>query len=177
MRKINFLLLIGFASIALKPATSIYSINIQKLDGSTVNLGSFSGKKMIIIEFDAGNYDKSQLKLLDSLQKANAGAIVIGVPAKDFGTAPNVQTVKNIATTLNLSLIITQPVFVKRSAGGNQHPLFKWLTNVSENTHFNYDADQPGQIFMVSEKGELYALLYKAVTSNTLKEAASQKTK
>ena len=176
MIKKNLFLLAAFVTIAFHPLSSIYSIDILTLDGATVNLGSFTGKKIIIIEFDATSYDKAQLGLLDSLQKANEEAVVIATPAKDFGNAVSTQSIKNIITDQKLSFIMTQPLFVSRSAGKNQHPLFKWLTDVNENIHFNYDADHPGQIFMVNEAGELYALLYKEASADIVKEAATEKT-
>lgn len=171
-----FTALIAIAAISFKPLVSIYSIDVQTLDGSIVNLGSFAGKKIIIIEFDAANYDKEQLGTLDSIQQVNKGAVVIGVPAQDFGNTMDVQSIQKKLSDQKLSFIVTQPVFVSRSAGKNQHPLFKWLTDVNENTHFNYDADQPGQTFMVSETGDLYAILYKEAANATVTEAATQKT-
>ena len=174
--KKDLILFFGLIIAALDPSSSLYTIDIQRLDGTTINLGTFTGKKIIIIEFDVSNYDKTQLRLLDSFQLANKDVVVIATPAKDFGREVSVQSIKNIATDQKLSFIITQPVFVSRSAGKNQHPLFKWLTDVNENIHFNYDADHPGQTFIVDEKGDLYALLYKEAKGDLIKEAAAQKT-
>ena len=162
-----------FTTLAFKPVSSIYDITIQTLNGASVNLGSFAGKKIIVIEFDAANYDGAQLLTLDSLQKTNPTVQVIGVPAKDFSTSTT-QNIQSLVTSLNLSFIITQPGLVKKSAGNNQEPIFKWLTHAGENTHFDNDADQPGQIYLVSEKGVLYAMLQKGTVNAIVKELAAK---
>src|SRR5260221_9253247 len=142
------------------PATSVYDIAIQPLNGTMLSLSTFKGKKIVVIEFDANNYDKAQLLMLDSFQRSNAQIRVIAVPAKDFSPSTNSQRIVNLSRSLNLSFIMTQPALIKKASGSNQEALFRWLTHSSNNNHFDGDVDQPGQIYLINEKGILYGVLY-----------------
>lgn len=139
--------------------SGIYNIQLVNLNGATVSLASFQNKKILIAPFSAGAPDTQQLQLLDSLQNANPGIKVIAVPANDFGGPGNIETLKNLRRSLSLTILMTSPMEVKKSSGLNQHPLFKWLTDVNRNTHFDVDAESGGQLFMISPGGNLYSVL------------------
>ena len=163
-----------FIVVAFKPASGIYDITIHTLGGSPVSLSSFAGKKIIAFEFDANNYDQSQLLTLDTIQRSGLPVQVIGVPAKDFGSTATIQQIRALVQSLNLSFIITQPGYVKKSAGTNQQKIFKWVTHVNENSHFDNDADNPGQIYLISSEGVLYAMLGRGTPNAVVKELAGQ---
>jgi len=162
-----------FILCSFKPASGIYDITLQTIGGPQVNLGTYAGKKIIVLEFDPVNYDASQLLTLDTIQRTNAQVQVIAVPAKDFGPA-NLTAIQTVIQNLNLSFIVTKAGYVKKSAGANQQNLFNWLTHVNENTHFDNDADDPGQIFIVNGEGVLYAMLDKGTPNSVVKELANQ---
>lgn len=161
--------------LAFAPASGIYDISVPTLNGTTLNMNALSGKKIVVVEFDAATYDKAQLLTLDSLQRGNVNIQVIAVPAKDFSEV-SVQSVQTLVTSLNVLFVVTQPGYVKKSAGSNQHPIFQWLTHASANTHFDNDADQPGQIYIISEKGEVYAVLRSGTNNSLLKRLVMQHT-
>lgn len=163
-----------FWIMAFRTPSGVYDITVQSLSGSQIILGAFTGKKIIAVEFDASNYDVSQLLTLDSIQRTNAQVQIIAVPAKDFGSTATVQEIQAIEQNLNLSFIITQPVYVKKGAGINQDNLFKWLTHVNENSHFDNDADDPGQIYFINGEGVLYAMLEKGTPNAVIKDLAGQ---
>src|SRR6266540_3172857 len=117
------------AVYSFKPVSSIYDIRVQVLSSSQISLGSFAGKKLIVVEFDPVNFDAAQLLTLDTIQRSNAQVQVIGVPAKDFGSSSTIQSIQALVQNLNLSFIVTKPAYVKRSSGANQQDLFRWLTH------------------------------------------------
>jgi glutathione peroxidase-family protein len=55
--------------------------------------------------------------------------------------------------------------------GENQHPLFKWLTHLNKNTHFDRDVEETGQLFIISKKGTLYGILGRQVSTALVMEA------
>jgi glutathione peroxidase-family protein len=162
--------------MAFKSFQSIYDITIQTLDGSTVSLNNYNGKRIVILEFDPANYDEMQLRMLDTLEKTNNNIRVIVVSAKDFSVTATNQMVQNIVTNLNLSFTVTQLALVKKSAEAEQQSLFKWLTHVEENSHFDNDADQPGQLYIVNESGTLYTMLQPGTPNSLAKELITQQT-
>lgn len=133
-------------------------------------MSSFSGKKILIVPFKT----KEFLERIDAIQKANTDILqVIAVPAIDFGDTVNA---KSISTGGRLSLILTQPMVVKKGSEA-QHPLFKWLTNVSANTHFDTDVKEEGQMFFVSSKGTLYAVLNKRAPASLIRDLINRNIK
>jgi hypothetical protein len=52
--------------------------------------------------------------------------------------------------------------------------LFAWLTQSSENRHFNMDVGSEGQLFIVSAKGTLYCVLPKNTPQKFINKAINQ---
>ena len=162
-----FLLLIPFQS-------SIYDIQIQTVQNNTFNMSAFANKKILITTINAVNPVNTQLLFLDSIQNQDTSIKVIAVPALDFGGIENNTALSVLSTALGLDFTIVKSSFVKKQAGSNQHPLFKWLTSVNENAHFNNDADAIGQFFIVSKNGTLYSVLPPEVPNERLSQSLNQ---
>lgn len=173
MKFLNILL--AAALVSFSTQRSIYDTAVHDLEGGQINMSSFQGKKIAILVFNGTSPDGTQLAYLDSLQKAMSSLRVIAVPVLELGANVKNNDLKSLQTELNLEILITQPVKAKKNAGSNQHSLFKWLTDVQENTHFNYDVETDGQLFIVNEKGMLYSILRKqtpkAFTSHVLNQS------
>lgn len=152
-------------------SSQIYDQNFLSLDSSTVNFSSFKGKKVLITEFNSSNSDSAQLQYLDSLQRNDTSIVVIAVPAIDFGGAFNKKDLKKLKNSFNSNFIISSPASVKKKSGSKQHPLFKWLTKVSENEHFDDEIEVAGQLYIISKKGVLYAVLGKETPKSIITEA------
>lgn len=151
---------------------SIYEISIEKLEGKQQYLSEYRGKKMLIALITDPAVEVGILQCLDSIQNVHGDSlVVIAVPAIDFepGAAQDSlptkkevndrKLLKELKDSLKLDLLIAKPVRVKKSSGGRQHALFNWLTHASENIHFDEEITEGGQLFLVSEKGQLYAQL------------------
>jgi glutathione peroxidase-family protein len=155
-------------------SSGIYDQSIMALDSSTVRFSSFAGKKILIAEFNAAQIDISQLRFLDSLQKANSSLQVVAIPSKGIGTTVNKNDLAALQTQLNLSYIICLPAVAKKTGGGvQQNGVFKWLTNVSENSHFDQDVGPQSQMFFINEQGVLYAVLGKEAPQSIIREVLS----
>ena len=157
---------------------SIYNIEVQPINGgSAISLSTFAGKKIMVTIISSLNPDTTTLAFLDSLQQSDTELQVIAVPAADLGAAGNDQDIA-VRNALSTGFIITKSAMVSKSSGTDQMALFKWLTNVSQNRHFDIDANAHGQYFIVSKAGTLYSVLPANVPANiltrTLNEAITQ---
>jgi len=154
---------------------SIYDIDIQLVaSGQPVSMYSFANKKILIATISSINPDTLQLRFLDSLQTADASLSVIAVPVIAGNDAGNDRFIANLQNSMALDFIITKSARVKKSDGNNQHSLFRWLTNVTGNGHFDTDVGDPGQIFIISRRGILYSVFEnnvpRHILTNTLKQ-------
>lgn len=157
--KLYLILALVFTTVSF--FNGFYDLEIKANDGSIIKLSNYKGKKIVIGEFNAANPDGAQLHFLDSLQRVDKNnLIVIAVPALDFGTI-NPESEKAMDKFSNLSIIITQPMKIKKDAKVEQHPLFKWLTNSNDNKHFDNDVLGEGLFFIVDEKGDMKGTLGK----------------
>lgn len=154
--------------------SSIYDIPIESISGNNISMSSFANKKILITTFSSIMPNVSQLQYLDSLQNSNTSLIVIAVPANDFGGIGNDATLANLINSLSIDILILKSAYVKKNAGNNQQPLFKWLTNVNENNHFDVDVEAIGQMFIVSGNGILYSVLGENVPDTVLNQVLSQ---
>lgn len=69
---------------------------------------------------------------------------------------------------------MTKQSQVKKETTIYQHPLFKWLTHVTENNHFDEDVDYASKLFIISRTGILYGVLPKEVPKAVLMQLLNQ---
>lgn len=173
MKLLVFLFAFGFVSKT--PSNGFYNLTIHNLNDSTIHMSSFQGKNILIAEFDASNPNHDFLSGLDGLQASDSGLVVLVVPATDFNGSLNNAQLQSLKSTVHGAWLVTQTGMVRKSAGNAQLSLFNWLTNLSENTHFDIDVTAENQIFLISKKGELFAALGKdtpiQLVSSLLKKA------
>ncbi|TAN15354.1 MAG: hypothetical protein EPN37_09545 [Chitinophagaceae bacterium] len=148
----------------LFPQKEIYNIQFKGLNGDTIDMASYRGKKIIVAGFASGGTDLSEWRLLDSLYRKNQNKlVVIAVPLSDLvsvnsGVVPTKQMLRD---SLHISFPIAAQGKGRKEQGANQQPLLHWLTNKEENGHFNTDIVEDGQLFIINEAGRLYAVLRK----------------
>ncbi len=157
MRLTMLLFILGFWGAASQ--NGFYDLQVKDINGDTLSLASFSNKKIVFTPLSAAKPDTSQLITLEILQKANTGIVFIAVPADDFDGPGESQQLRLFQNQFCPSVMMTSPIQVSKSSGLNQHPLFKWLTDVNRNAHFDKDATKDGQLFMVATGAKLYSVL------------------
>ena len=154
--------------------SSIYDVQFQKLNGGNVSMSQFSNKKIIVIAFNAANPNGARLHYLDSLQIADTSLQVIGVPATDFSGQGNNGSLNSLSNSLSPKFVMSKQALVKKESGVNQQSLFKWLTQVNENGHFDTDAISADQLFIISKTGSLYSVLENGAPNNILIQILNQ---
>jgi glutathione peroxidase len=168
------ILYIGFLIIALPFQSSIYNIQIESINGSTIGMNAFSNKKILITTISYDSVNIQQLLYLDSLQNTDTSLKVIAIPAKDFSDTGNDTTIAELVSSLDIDIVVTKSAYVRKSAGSNQQPLSKWLTSVTENMHFDADIESIGQFFIVSKTGVLYSVLNNDVPTDIFYQILNQ---
>ena len=135
---------------------SIYDISITSLEGKTVNLSDFKGKKILFVNVASKCGFTSQYKHLQELNdKYGSKVEVIGIPCNQFGNQePGTGTeIKEFCTkNYGVSFLMAEKCDVK---GTSQHPLYKWLTNKSENGVEDSSVGWNFQKYLVDESGKL----------------------
>jgi glutathione peroxidase-family protein len=154
--------------------SSIYDIQVKSVQGNTISMSSYVNKKILVTVINSTAPNAGRLRYLDSLQNADTSLKVIAVPAKEFGGIGNDAALAALHNSLGLQILITKSAFVTRGAGSNQQPLFKWLTNVNNNTHFDTDVEATGKFFIISRTGVLYSILSTEVPANVLSQVLNQ---
>ena len=154
--------------------SQVYNISIQSLDGKTINMADYKGKKIIVASVSPDNLQRGQLLFLDSLQLSNPLVVVIIVPGTDFGGMNDSLELEGIKRITSLHLTVAAAQGVKKVNGGNQNRLMRWLTNATSNTHFDADVQSDNQMYMISESGILYAVLQNYPSSGLIDRLIKQ---
>lgn len=156
------------ASLLLgQQASSLYQLSVPLRDsGRSVNMVACQGKKVLIAVCDAREPDMPLLAQLNDLQQKYKDRLeVIVIPVNDL--TPSSKAVDaNRWQGIPGSYQVSRLSAGKKSSGKAQHPLLRWVTNQSENRHFDHDIKEGGYLFVISETGRLFAVLKASMTIN-----------
>lgn len=169
---ITIFLLTGYTPNAKDP----YHISLSTIEGEKLDLADWKGRKIIIAAFDAFVPDPAFFQYIDSLQSEEKNTRVIAFPALDFQGKKNVEKMQDLKDSLKMKIVIAEPAYIKKESRSKQHPLFSWITNVSQNDHFDIEIEEPNQIFIISPKGTLYACLRPANRKHVVNQVIADNT-
>ncbi|MDA0195385.1 MAG: glutathione peroxidase [Bacteroidetes bacterium] len=156
MKSILIVLLISLFSFN-EPAQTFHSFKIKALDSDEViNLSSFKGKKVLVVNVASKCGYTPQYKDLQKLySQYKDKLVVIGFPCDQFmGQELNVESdIKEFCTEeFNVTFPMTTVIEVK---GRNQHPIYSWLTEKSQNGKGDFSISWNFNKFMIDENGNL----------------------
>lgn len=142
----------------------IPAISVPKIEGGTQSLSAYNGKKILVITVPLLQTPAadSLLYSLDTLAAAHAQELkVIAVPSVEDGYTPSQKDalLEWYRSKLGANIIITDGLYTHRASGTQQHPLFRWLTDLTQNEAFGIDAAGPNYKFFIDGSGKLYAVL------------------
>ncbi len=152
---------------SMQASASLYDISINSLTGEAIDLSSFKGKKILIVNTASECGFTGQYEGLQELYNTYKDKlVVIGVPCNQFGgqepgTASEIQSF--CKQNYGVTFLMTEKVDVK---GGNQHPLYKWLTSKELNGVSSSSVKWNFQKYLIDEKGNLIDYYY-SITSPT----------
>ncbi|MEO5995638.1 MAG: glutathione peroxidase [Chitinophagaceae bacterium] len=159
------MLRLAMLSLLITAAVSIYDFKVPGLDGKSIDLSKYKGKKILIVNTASKCGFTPQYKELETLYETYKGKLVIlGFPANNFkqqepGTNTEIQEFcsKNYGVTFPMA----EKVSVK---GDDIHPLFKYLTEEAAKMGVEDPIKWNFTKFLIDEKGKLVAVFPSKVT-------------
>ena len=138
---------------------SMYEFTMKNIDGQDVRLETYKGKVVMVVNTASKCGLTPQYEGLQALydKYKDRGFVVLGFPANNFmGQEPG--TEKEIKDFCDLNYNVTFPMFAKISVkGGNQHPLYTFLTNKETNPGFDGEITWNFEKFLVDRDGKVIA--------------------
>jgi glutathione peroxidase len=156
MKLLTILSAIAFMSFMPASVDSAHSFKVKAIDGGTMDLSAFKGKKILIVNTASQcGYTRQYAGLEELYKKYKGKLVVIGFPANNFGGQEpgSNQEIKEFCTSkFNVSFPMAAKVSVK---GKDIDPFFKWLTNKSENGVLDANIGWNFNKFLLDENGKL----------------------
>ncbi len=143
--------------INMQETKTLHDFKVKDIDGNDFDLSSLKGKKVLVVNVASKCGLTPQYEDLQSLYEnyKDKNFVVIGFPANNFmGQEPG--TNEEIKEFCSINYDVTFPMMDKISVKGkDQAPLYKWLTNKSENGKIDQTVTWNFQKFMVDEEGHV----------------------
>jgi glutathione peroxidase len=146
----------NFVDTGISAYKSIYDFKVESLDGGTIDFAAFKGKKILIVNTASKcgltpQYEGLQ-KLYDTYKDK---LVIVGFPANNFGGQEPGSNVE-IKEFCKKNYGVTFPMAAKVSVKGDDiAPIYKWLTNKSENGVLDAEIKWNFGKFLLDEKGNL----------------------
>jgi glutathione peroxidase len=135
---------------------SIYDISLTGLTGEKIDLSTFKGKKILIVNTASECGFTKQFADLQKLhEKYKDKLVIIGVPCNQFGGQEpgNAQEIQSFCqVNYGVTFLMTEKVDVK---GESQHPLYQWLTKKELNGVKSSSVKWNFQKYLIDEQGNL----------------------
>jgi glutathione peroxidase len=155
-------------SAGLLIITTIYDFKVPSLEGSTIDFSKFKGKKVLIVNTASECGYTPQYADLQKLYEAyKSKLVIVGFPANNFGgqePGSNTEIKEFCKKNYGVTFLMAEKVSVK---GEDIHPLFKWLTNKSENGVMDAEIKWNFTKFLLDEKGKLIGVFPSKVNPNS----------
>ncbi|MDR1055393.1 MAG: glutathione peroxidase [Prevotellaceae bacterium] len=158
MKKIVIVILVMLPVLVMaQTGKSFYDFKVKAIDGSDFDLSGLKGKKVLVVNVASKCGLTPQYKDLEALYQQYGGdnLEIIGFPANNFGAQePGTNAeIKEFCTT---NYGVTFPMMEKISVKGDDiDPLYKWLTEKSENRVMDAPVIWNFQKFLIDENGNL----------------------
>ncbi len=159
MKKINLsvIVIIAFLFSAMAQEKSFHDFTVKTIDGEDLNLSTFKGKKVLVVNTASKCGLTPQYEDLQRLyEKYNSdNFVVIGFPSNDFMNQEpgSDKKIKRFCTSkYNVTFPMMSKIFVK---GEDIHPLYKWLTEKELNGKMDSKVKWNFQKYMINEEGKL----------------------
>jgi len=152
-----FLAVLFLVPITLSGQQSFYDFTVIDIEGNEFPLAQLQGKKVLVVNTASKCGLTPQYEGLEELYEKYGGDdfVIIGFPSNDFASQEP-GTNEEIATFCKMNYGVTFPMMSKiRVKGEEQHPLYKWLTEASENGVEDSSVSWNFQKYMIDENGNL----------------------
>src|SRR5690606_9156531 len=139
----------------LMSSPSIYDYSFTSISGEKIEMSSFKGKKILVVNTASKCGFTKQYKDLQKLhEQYGEKLVIIGFPANNFGNqepGSNTTIQEFCERNFGVTFLLSEKVEVK---GEDMAPLFKYLTQ-SDNPDFTGDIKWNFEKFLIDENGKL----------------------
>ena len=143
---------------------SLYDFTMKSLEGKSVNLDKFKGKKVVLLNTASACGYTPQYADWEKFYKEHGDKVVVlGFPANNFGNQESGSN-QEIASFCQKNYGVTFPMFEKIDVvGENQHPLYQWLSKKDQNGWNDQAPKWNFCKYVVNEKGQVTHFFASAV--------------
>lgn len=138
---------------------SFYDFTVKTIDGEDISLSTFKGKKVLVVNVASKcGFTPQYAKLEELYEKyGKDNFVIIGFPANNF-LSQEPGTNEEIKEFCTLNYGVTFPMMAKISVKGKDiAPLYKWLTQKSENGVQDAKVSWNFHKFLIDENGKWVA--------------------
>jgi len=158
MKKLSLILIMTMMlSVAASAQKTLHNFKTKTIDGKEFDLASLKGKKVLVVNTASKCGLTPQYKELELLYKKykDRNFVIIGFPANNF-LSQEPGSNDEIKEFCEINYGVTFPMMSKVSVKGkDQDPIYKWLTNKSENGKLDAEVSWNFQKFMIDENGNM----------------------
>lgn len=159
MKGILWVLLLG-GCLNVGYGQSIYTQSFTNIDGGTVALSGYQGKKILFVIAPMLGDTLKVNDLAAFWAKYPDSVKLVGIMSTEEGYADsNKAAIKSMYQSRGITIVLTGGMYTKKAAGNNQGGIMKWLTDKTVNKRYDTDASETGQLFFVNEAGKLFSVL------------------
>jgi glutathione peroxidase len=153
--------LIALLVSSLMTASSIYEFKVEGLEGGSIDLSQYKGKKIMIVNTASKCGNTPQYKELEELyEKYKDKLVIIGFPANNFG-AQEPGSNEEIKEFCTKNYGVSFPMAAKVSVKGDDiAPIFKYLTDEAEKLGFQDPVKWNFTKFLLDENGKLITVIH-----------------
>lgn len=157
--------LIAMLASLIIGSTSIYDFKVPGLEGGTIDLSQYKGKKILIVNTASKCGNTPQYAGLEKLyEKYKDKLVIIGFPANNFGQQePGTNSEIKEFCTKNYG--VTFPMAEKVSVKGDDTaPIFKYLVGEAQKLGFEDPIKWNFTKFLIDENGKLITVIHNKVS-------------
>jgi hypothetical protein len=157
----SFALVISASSYS---QTNAYSLQVTGNNAQQYPLANYQGQKImfVILPTTQTSNDSAFIARVDSIALAYPGALkTFAVPSYEDGYyADSSSTLMQwYQSSLDTSIVISQPLYTHIASGAQQDSLFSWLTHSAQNTMFDYEISGTGTMFFLNAQGGIFGII------------------
>lgn len=162
MQKTLFIALLSFVSLSLTAQSgTFHQFKAESIDGKTIDMASFKGKKLMVVNVASKCGLTPQYSKLQELyeQYAPHGFEIVAFPANNFLSqepGSNAEIKQFCAANYGVSFTMMAKISVK---GNDISPIYQWLTQKSLNGVTDSEVKWNFQKYLINEQGELVKVI------------------
>lgn len=140
-------------------SASMHDFTVRSIDGVDVNLSSYKGKVVLVVNVASFCGYTKQYAPLEALYRKykDRGLVILGFPANDFG-AQEPGTNEEIKSFCSMKYEVSFPMFSKISVkGDDKAPVYQFLTSGGGDANLAGEVDWNFEKFLVGKDGALLA--------------------